>query len=114
MNAHVFIESLEEVPLLTIDNVQAGLVNVDVEITPDENGQWTVGAILLEGFRPGRPEELRRWYRQMIAIEDREGWLYRAIHTAVMQGRCKDQIDARVEETLDEAGLVPRRRVREG
>lgn len=102
--SETFDFEFEELPLLTKDGVQAGLVNGEAEILVFEDGEWTVGEIRLEGYEGGN--------RKLVQVEKFPGTtelaLYQMIWAELENGSFRPHIQDRVEAFMDDIGIVLR------
>ncbi len=84
----------EELPLLTVNGIQAGLVSGTAIVDVLAGGEWTVSELWLDGYRDGK---------NVLAPATNlpgtsEGALYLMLLRELTDGRFKDSIQDRVDE----------------
>ncbi len=111
-----FAFAFEELPLVVDLGFEAGLVNGEATISYDDDGEWTVRSISLDGYRRRTAREMNDdaisgntiySYEQKPVEIDRAsyGWLHDAISERLEAGRFRDAIADRIEKELGEAGV---------
>lgn len=107
--AHSFTYRFDELPLLTKDGIQAGLVNGEAEIEFNEGAEWSVAGIWLEGWDNNK--------RTIVPINAPRGSyehaLYMLIWNELTNGSCRDHIEGEVWKRVDETGMPSRSDYRE-
>jgi hypothetical protein len=86
----------QELPLLVSNGIEAGLVDGSAEIRFHDDGEWSVGAIYLEGFKDHK--------RTRLEVDTR-GEIYLNILDALETGSLRDRITAKVWNELGENGV---------
>ena len=89
----------EELPLLIENGIEAGLVSGTAEINFFDDGEWSVGAIYLDGYKDGKSAQVEVDTRSEIRLN---------IIDSLERGSRKDVIEAKVWSALDEAGVSAR------
>src|SRR5574337_1117989 len=86
----------EELPLIVADGFVAGLLNGSAEINFCDEGEWSVGAIYLEGYKDGKtaPVEV-----------DTCSEIYLNILDHLERGRFKSLIEDEIREALEGRGV---------
>lgn len=83
----------EELPILRKSGIAAGLVNGIADIDAHSDGEWSIAAIAIEGWRDGK--------RVMTNVQNipgtSEGALYITVHSELTSGAFKDVIQDKVD-----------------
>lgn len=91
--------TFEELPLLIEKDIEAGLVSGAAEINFHDDGEWSVGAIYLDGFRSGKAHQIE---------VDTRSEIYLNILDSLERGSRKDRIEAAVWSALEDRGASER------
>lgn len=95
-----FTYRFEELPLVSEDGFDAGLISGEATIGYYADGEWFVRAISLDAYR--------RHQTGQLEIEDRTGWLYTTIYSVLDSGNWQTSIQERVNDALADEGLSRR------
>ena len=85
-----------ELPLLIGNGIEAGHVNGTAEINFSDDGEWSVGAIYLDGYKAGKPAQLEVDTRSEIFLN---------ILDSLERGSRKDSVEAKVWAKLEDMGV---------
>lgn len=91
--------TFEELPILVDLGTEAGLVNGSATIRFDDDGEWSVSEIALDGYGPNHIR------KPVIIDQELHNWLYLAILDQLENGRFKNHIRDAIEKELDDDGV---------
>lgn len=84
----------EELPLLIDLGAHAGLVDGEAEISFETDGEFSIAAISIDGYRDGKP-------MQVPVCRESHQWLWLQIHDQLENGNFKKEIEGQIERALE-------------